>query len=222
MAVTTFVVPGVLSAKAVQELRSQLETAEWSDGKLTAGWHAKDVKQNQQLSSQQALTKQLEERVRKAALAHPLFKAAARPRKVHTVRFNRYEKGMSYGRHTDDALMNGGRSDLSFTLFLSEPESYEGGELVVERLDSERAFKLSAGSMIVYPSSSLHRVDAVTKGVRWAVVGWLESWVRSGERRELLFELDTARRSLYQKYGKTDEFDLISKSLSNLLRQWTE
>ena len=217
-----FTVPGMLSVEAVGELRSQLEAAEWSDGKLTAGWYAKDVKQNQQLSSQQALTKQLEEQVRMAALAHPLFKAAARPRKIHTVRFNRYEKGMSYGRHTDDAMMNGGRSDLSFTLFLSEPESYEGGELVVEGIDSEQAYKLSAGAMIVYPSSSLHRVDEVRQGVRWAAVGWIESWVRSAERRELLFELDTARRSLYKKYGKTDEFDLITKSLSNLLRQWME
>lgn len=217
-----FAVPKLLSTEAVEKLRSQLETGEWSDGKLTAGWHAKGVKQNQQLSSKQALTKQLEEQVRRTALLHPLFKAAARPRKIHTVRFNRYEAGMSYGRHTDDALMNGRRSDLSFTLFLSEPESYEGGELVVEGMDSEQAYKLSAGSMIVYPSSSLHRVDEVRNGVRWAAVGWIESWVRSASQRELLFELDTARRSLYKKYGKTDEFDLITKSLSNLLRQWTE
>ena len=218
----TFVVPNLLSVEAVGELRSQLEKAEWSDGKLTAGWHAKDVKQNQQLSKKQSLTKPLEEQVRKVALAHPLFKAAARPRKVHTVRFNRYEAGMSYGRHTDDALMNGGRSDLSFTLFLSDPGSYEGGDLVVEGMDSEQAYKLAAGSMIVYPSSSLHRVDEVTSGVRWAAVGWLQSWVRQAARRELLFELDTARRSLYKKYGKTDEFDLVTKSLSNLLRQWMD
>ena len=219
---SSFTVPNLLSAAAVEELRSQLEAASWDDGRLTAGWYAKAVKQNQQLSKEQALTKVLEKQVREAALSNPLFKAAARPRRLHTVRFNRYEKGMSYGRHTDDALMAGGRSDLSFTLFLSEPDSYEGGELVVEGLDSEQKYKLPAGSMIVYPSSRLHRVDAVTKGVRWAAVGWLESWVRSVEQRELLFELDTARRSLYQKYGKTDEFDLITKSLSNLLRYWAE
>ena len=195
----TFVVPDLLSAEVVGEVRSQLEKAEWSDGKLTAGWHAKDVKRNQQLSAKQALTKPLVEQVKKTALAHPLFQAAARPRKIHTVRFNRYEAGMSYGRHTDDALMNGGRSDLSFTLFLSEPDSYEGGELVVEGMDSEQSYKLAAGSMIVYPSSSLHRVDAVTNGVRWAAVGWLQSWVREAARRELLFELDTARRSLYTR-----------------------
>ena len=217
-----FVVPELLSGERVAEMRSLLAEAEWSDGKLTAGWHAKDVKLNRQLEATQATAEKLVGQVREAALAHPLFKAAARPRKLHTVRFNCYEPGMSYGRHTDDALMNGGRSDLSFTLFLSEPESYEGGELVVEGLDSERAYKLPAGSMIVYPSSSLHRVDAVTSGVRWAAVGWLESWVRSEEQRELLFELDTARRLLYKKHGKTDEFDLISKSLSNLLRQWME
>ena len=217
-----FVVEGLLSVGEVEGVRSRLSQADWSDGRLTAGWHAKDVKRNQQMSVEQAMTEDLVREVKAAAMANPLFKAAARPRRIHTVRFNRYEAGMAYGRHTDDALMNGGRSDLSFTLFLSAPESYEGGELVVEGVQDERAYKLSAGSMLVYPSSSLHRVDAVLSGVRWAAVGWVESWVRDTGQRELLFELDTARRSLFKKYGKTDEFDLISKSLSNLLRQWME
>lgn len=218
----TFTVPDFLSPEAVVELRSQLKTAEWSDGKLTAGWHAKGVKQNQQLSAKQSIAETLAQQVRQTILAHPLIKAAARPRKIHTIRFNRYETGMAYGRHTDDALMRGRRSDLSFTLFLSDPEQYEGGELVVESMDSEQFYKLPAGSMLVYPSSSLHRVDEVTSGVRWAAIGWMESQVRSPDQRELLFELDTARRSLFKKYGKTDEFDLITKSLNNLLRQWAD
>ena len=219
-----FTIPELLSAEEVQSLLKRLEAAEAQnkivDGKTTAGWHAKKVKNNQQLANTPAAP--LIEEVRKTLLKHPLFQAAARPQRIHTVRFNRYTGGMSYGRHTDNALMNGYRSDLSFTLFLSDPETYEGGELTVEGLDSEQAYKLPAGSVIVYPSSSLHRVDAVTRGVRWAAIGWVQSQIRSHEQREILFELDTVRRSLFNQYGKTNEFDLISKSLSNLLRQWVE
>ncbi|MEM6452331.1 MAG: Fe2+-dependent dioxygenase [Cyanobacteria bacterium P01_D01_bin.105] len=215
-----FTIPEVLSAEAVSSLVEKLEAAEIVAGKTTAGWHAKTVKNNQQLAHAPAAP--LIEEMRQLLLKHPLFQAAARPKRIHTVRFNRYTNGMNYGRHTDNALMNGFRSDLSFTLFLSDPDTYEGGELTVEGLDSEQPYKLPAGSVIVYPSSSLHRVNAVTSGVRWAAIGWVQSQIRSHEQREILFELDTVRRSLFSQYGKTNEFDLISKSLSNLLRQWVE
>ncbi|MGB3293940.1 MAG: Fe2+-dependent dioxygenase [Phormidesmis sp.] len=217
-----FTIPELFSPADAAALCEQLASAEMIDGKVTAGWHAKAVKHNQQLDSKQAAAKPLIDQVRQAILKHPLFQAAARPHRVHTIRFNRYSDGMSYGRHTDNALMNGFRSDLSFTLFLSDPGSYEGGELVVEGVDSERSYKLPAGSALVYPSSSLHRVEAVTSGVRWAAVGWVQSQIRDPSRREILFELDTARRSLFSQYGKTDEFDLITKSLTNLIRQWVE
>lgn len=217
-----FTVPDLLSPQEVAKMLAQLETAEMVDGKVTAGWHAKAVKQNQQLDAKHSTAEPLVEQVRQAALKHPLFQAAARPRNIHTLRFNRYADGMSYGRHTDNALMFGFRTDLSFTLFLSDPGSYEGGELVVEGMDAERSHKLKAGSMLVYPSSSLHRVDPVTSGVRWAAVGWVQSQIRDHGQREILFELDTVRRSLFAQQGKTNEFDLISKSLSNLLRLWVE
>ncbi|MGB3297846.1 MAG: Fe2+-dependent dioxygenase [Phormidesmis sp.] len=217
-----FTIPELLSPPEIADLLTKLESAEMSDGKLTAGWHAKSVKQNQQLDAKHSVAGPLVEQVRQAAVQHPLFQAAARPRNIHTVRFNRYADGMSYGRHTDNALMFGFRTDLSFTLFLSEPSSYEGGELVVESMDDERSHKLSAGSMLVYPSSSLHRVEAVTSGVRWAAVGWVQSHIRDHEQREILFELDTVRRSLFAQQGKTNEFDLLSKSVSNLLRRWVE
>lgn len=217
-----FTIPELLSAEAVGEMRSQLESAEMVDGKTTAGWHAKGVKQNQQLGSKHPVAGPLVERVRQATLNHPLFQTAARPRNLHTVRFNRYSDGMSYGRHTDNALMDGCRTDLSFTLFLSDPNSYEGGELVVEGVDREQGHKLEAGSMLVYPSSSLHRVDPVTSGVRWAAIGWVQSQIRDPQQREILFELDVARRSLFKQHGKTDEFDLITKSLNNLMRRWVE
>ena len=217
-----FTIPELLSPQAVAAMREQLAAAEWVDGKTTAGWHAKAVKHNQQLDAKHSTAQTLVEQVRQTTFKHPLFQAAARPHRIHTVRFNRYSDGMAYGRHTDNALMNGFRSDLSFTLFLSDPERYEGGALVVEGLDSEQSYRLPAGSMLVYPSASLHRVDAVVSGVRWAAVGWVQSQIRDPSRREILFELDTARRSLFSQYGKTNEFDLITKSLNNLVRQWAE
>jgi len=215
-----FTIPELLSAEAVSSLVERLETAQIVAGKTTAGWHAKTVKNNQQLAAKPA--EPLIEEIRQVMLKHPLFQAAARPKRIHTVRFNRYTDGMSYGRHTDNALMSGYRSDLSFTLFLSDPDDYEGGDLVVEGLDDEQAYKLPAGSAIVYSSSSLHRVEPVAQGVRWAAIGWVQSAIRDSGQREILFELDTVRRSLFNQYGKTNEFDLISKSMSNLLRQWVE
>lgn len=217
-----FTIPDLLSSQQIDEMLTQLQTAEIADGQQTAGWHAKTVKQNQQLAAKHPIAEALVERVRQSILQHPLFQAAARPRSVHSIRFNRYSDGMCYGRHTDNALMGGLRTDLSFTLFLSEPDSYEGGELVVEGLDNEQAYKLKAGSMLVYPASSLHRVDPVVSGVRWAAVGWVQSQIRDHGQREIVFELDTVRRSLFASSGKSNEFDLISKSLSNLLRQWVE
>ena len=129
---------------------------------------------------------------------------------------------MSYGTHADNAMMGSWRSDVSFTLFLNQPTDYEGGELVIEGPDDEQAYKLSAGTAIVYPSSTLHRVNEVTAGQRLVVVGWVQSLIRDPAQRELLFDIDTVRRSLFAQYGKTTEFDLLSKSVSNLIRRWAE
>jgi PKHD-type hydroxylase len=131
---------------------------------------------------------------------------------------------MRYGTHVDDALMGDPpvRSDLSLTLFLSDPASYDGGELIVESTAGDQAFRLPPGSLVLYPSSSLHRVEPVTRGVRRAAVGWVQSLVRDPARRELLFDLDTARRSLFDREGATREFGLLSKTVANLLRMWAE
>ena len=129
---------------------------------------------------------------------------------------------MEYGSHVDDALMNGIRTDVSFTLFLSDPDSYDGGALVIESSGGEDDIKLPAGSLVAYPSTTLHRVQPVTKGARLAAVGWARSFIRDPARRELLFDLDTARQSLFAREGKTAEFDLLSKSTANLLRMWAE
>ena len=133
---------------------------------------------------------------------------------------------MSYGTHVDNAVMathsQPMRTDLSFTIFLTPPDSYDGGELIVESTQGEQLFKLDAGSMVLYPSSTLHRVETVNSGSRFVAVSWAQSTVRSPEHREILFDLDTARRSLFKQQGKTPEFDLMTKSLANLMRMWVE
>ena len=126
---------------------------------------------------------------------------------------------MKYGRHIDNAYMSSGRADLSFTIFLNNKESYEGGALSIESLNSEEKFKLDAGEIIIYPSTFLHSVEEVITGERLVFIGWIESYVKSIEEREYLFDLDAAARSLLTKYGRSDEVDLIFKSYSNLLRR---
>jgi PKHD-type hydroxylase len=219
-----FSIPDVLSAVELRHLQASLKEAEFVDGKVTAGWYAKLVKNNQQLPGHTAQASDLKGLVIEALNRNSLFQTAVRPRRIHSILFSRYTPGMSYGRHTDNALMGEQllRSDVSFTIFLSEPTSYQGGELVIEGADYERAYKLAAGAAIIYPSSTLHRVDPVTEGTRLVAVGWVQSLIRDPGEREILFDLDTARRVLFAKEGKTDEFDLITKSLANLLRKWSE
>jgi PKHD-type hydroxylase len=129
---------------------------------------------------------------------------------------------MHYGSHIDDALMAGMRTDVAFTLFLSEPDSYDGGELVIENSAGEDTVKLASGSLVAYPATTLHRVADVRRGVRLAAVGWARSFIRDPAQRELLFDLDTARREMFAREGKSAEFDLVSKSLANLIRMWAE
>ena len=140
------------------------------------------------------------------------------PKKIHGTMFSKSMKGMKYGRHIDNAFMSSGRADLSFTLFLNCKETYKGGELVIENLNSEKKFKLSAGEIIIYPSTYLHEVEEVLEGERLVFIGWIESYVKSIEEREYLFDLDAGAKSLLAKYGRSNELDLIFKSYSNLLR----
>ena len=215
-----FQIPDVLSADELSQIREALAKAEFVDGKVTAGWYAKQVKHNQQLKRDAG--REMEATVKEALSRHPLFQVAVRPKQLHSLRFSRYGVGMSYGTHADNAMMGGCRSDVSFTLFLNDPADYEGGELVVEGADDEQRYKLEAGSAIIYPSSTLHRVNEVTQGQRLVVVGWVQSLIRDPAQRELLFDIDTVRRSIFAQHGKTAEFDLLSKSVSNLLRRWAE
>lgn len=216
----------VLSAEALARVRQGLETAAFRDGRETAGWHARTVKRNEQADSRDPHVVELRREVDAAIRDSALFQMAARPRRIMPARFSRYSDAMEYGGHVDDAVMTSPdgplRTDVSFTLFLSEPDEYEGGELVTDTSAGEETYKLPAGSMIVYPSSTLHRVAPVTRGTRVAAIGWVQSQVRDPARREILFDLDTSRRQLFERHGKTEEFDAITKSLANLLRMWAE
>lgn len=217
-------IPDLLNSDELEYLNRQLKQAKFVDGKLTAGWHAKLVKQNQQLANAGPAT-DLKRIIQAAIGRNSLFQAIARPKMVHSILFSRYQAGMEYGRHVDNALMGGNhfwRSDISFTVFLNAPESYEGGELIIESADSEASHKLAAGSAIAYPSTTLHRVSPVTSGERLVSVGWVQSLIRDADKREILFDLDTVKRSLFAQDGKSDEFDLVSKSVANLLRRWVE
>jgi PKHD-type hydroxylase len=219
-------VDDLLSVEEVASINAMLAASEFVDGKLTAGWHAQKVKRNTQLDKTSPQQESLREIVTLALNRNLLFTTAIQPLFIHSILFSRYEMGMSYGLHVDNAFMGSGdrrhRSDVSWTLFLSDPDAYTGGELAIEGSEGERVFKLKAGSAIFYPSSFLHRVETVTVGVRLAAVGWVQSIVRNPQQREILFDLDVVRRSLFQKDGKTTEFDLISKTHANLLRQWAE
>jgi PKHD-type hydroxylase len=213
---------GVLKESDLARVRDEVAGMWFVDGKATAGWHARLAKANEQAEASDARVQSLAAFVAERLLAHEVFALAARPRSLSRVMISRYGEGMHYGSHVDDAIMQGMRSDVSFTVFLAEPGSYEGGELVLERTDGEQAFKLDAGDAVVYPSTLLHRVEPVTRGTRLVAVGWVQSLVRRGDQRELLFDLDTARLALFRREGKSAEFDLLSKCLSNLLRQWAE
>ena len=190
----------------------------WEDGKKTAGSHAAQVKNNLQLSRNSEISKSLSKLVIKKILANPLIKSFSLPKKIHSIMFTKSSEGMKYGRHIDNAFMSSGRADLSFTIFINEKNNYDGGELIVENINSENKFKLNSGEILIYPSTYLHSVEEIKSGDRLVCVGWIESYVKSIEEREYLFDIDAGARSLLSKYGRSTDLDLIFKSYSNFLR----
>ncbi len=215
----------ILTGEELELIVDSLQEAEFVDGKLTAGWYAQKVKNNTQLKNDAHQTQELRDVVSAALKRSSLFQIAARPKAMRPIIFSRYQEGMYYGTHVDNAIMGKEklmRSDLSFTLFLSDPTTYTGGELVIESTQGEQAFKLEAGSLILYPSTTLHRVEPVTAGERLAAISWIQSLIRETGDREILFDLDTVCNSLSQQSSTTTEFDLLSKSIANLLRKWAE
>jgi PKHD-type hydroxylase len=215
----------VISVADLATIRRALGKAAFQDGRKTAGWHARKVKKNEQADPAAKATREIGDRITTALRANPVFNAGVQPRTIRPVLLSRYGEGMEYGPHVDDAIMGSDsrvRSDVSVTVFLNGPDEYNGGELVIESAGGEQAFKLPAGHAIAYPSTTLHRVEKVTRGTRLAAVTWVQSLVRDAEDREILFDLDQARRALFAQQGKTREFDLIAKSYANLLRKWSE
>ena len=195
-----------------------LNDSDWEDGKKTAGSLASKVKNNLQLNRNSDTSKKNAGFIVKKLLTNTLIKSFALPKKIHGIMFTKSSKGMKYGRHIDNAYMSSGRADLSFSIFLNKKCSYEGGELVVENINTENKFKLNEGEIIIYPSTYLHSVEEITKGERLVCVGWIESYVKSIEEREYLFDIDAGARGILSKHGRSDELDLIFKSYSNLLR----
>ena len=211
----------VLTEADVTAVRNGLDRASVQPGGDTAGWSARRVKSNLQAGDSPE-TQALRALVRSRLLEHPVFALATRPKAVIGPLFSRYEPGHAYGTHVDNAIIDGVRTDVSFTLFLSDPASYDGGELVIDTPSGEEAFKLAPGSAVTYPATTLHRVAPVTRGERLAAAGWVRSYLREAAQRELLFDLETARRRLFEREGKTAEADLLAKCAANLMRMWCE
>ncbi|WP_050524103.1 Fe2+-dependent dioxygenase [Pseudorhodobacter wandonensis] len=214
-------IEGLIDPATVAVLRDEAAGLTFEDGAKTAGRFAREVKANDQAAASPERDAVLN-MVSQALQANPLFAAAARPKAMTPLILSRYRAGQTYGLHVDDALMGGVRTDISFTLFLSPPETYDGGALIIEDSLEARAVKLSAGSVFLYPSTSLHRVEPVTAGERLVVVGWVQSRIRAAEKREILFDLDRSIAELHASAGKSALFDTLCKTRSNLLRMWAE
>ncbi len=221
-------VPKVLGVEQVAECRRLLDAAEWSDGKATVGEQGALVKRNRQLPELSPVARQLGEMILGALARHPLFFSAALPLKSVPPLFNRYEGGELYGTHIDGAVraVPGSshfiRTDLSSTLFLSDPSDYDGGELVVQDTYGEHAVKLPAGDLVLYTSGSLHRVNPVTRGARVCSFFWTQSMVADERYRETLYRLDQTIQTLRGKTGETEETVALAGHYHNLLRMWSE
>ncbi len=217
----------VLDPKAVSEIRATLDRLEWRDGSATAGSRARQTKRNEQANLTSGKGAKLHDSLMAMISGHPLVKAAARPKRFSRLLISKTVTDGGYGFHTDNAIMGSGanrmRSDLSFTLFLSAPEDYDGGELTIDLPGAVQTLKPAAGDLVLYPSTSIHRVAPVTKGVRFACVGWIESMVRDASQRELLLDLDNLRAELRRQLpAQSAELLTLDKSISNLLRMWAE
>jgi PKHD-type hydroxylase len=220
-------VEGVLSPDQVAMFREKLSAADWIDGRATAGEQSARAKRNLQVPEDSAVARELGELILGSLGRNPPFVSAALPLRVFPPLFNRYEAGMAFDTHVDNAIRFAGpvrfRTDLSCTLFLTDPADYDGGELIVEDAYGEHAVKLPAGDMIVYPASSLHRVAPITRGARWSSFFWAQSMVRSDEQRTLLYDLDNAIQRLSVKVGQGDpEVVALTGTYNNLLRMWAD
>jgi PKHD-type hydroxylase len=220
-------IPDVLGADQVAHTRRLLEQAAWVDGRVTAGQQSARVKDNMQLAESDPVARQLGEEIVAALQRNPLFVAAALPLRVFPPLFNRYQGGQAFGYHVDNAIRQSLsglriRTDLSATLFLAEPEEYDGGELMIEDTYGVHGVKLPAGHMVVYPASSLHHVRPVARGARIASFFWIQSMVRDDGERTLLFDLDAAIQRLSSEVPDHPAAVQLTAVYHNLLRRWAD
>jgi PKHD-type hydroxylase len=221
-------IPNVLTPAQVTEARSILETAEWVDGKATAGHQGARVKDNMQLPVESAAARQVGAMILKALGANPLFMSAALPLHILPPMFNRYSGGQTFGNHVDGSIRtipgtgHRLRTDLSCTLFFAGPEEYDGGELIIEDTYGSKSVRLPAGHMILYPSTSLHQVTPVTRGARLCSFFWLQSMIRDDGQRRLLFEMDVAIQRFGAENATHPSVVQLTGVYHNLLRQWAE
>jgi len=219
-----FSVPGLLDAEDIERITNKAAQLEWADGRSTAGRTAKAVKSNLQADMASELGQGVHDFLMRAISSHTLVKRLARPKRFSRLMLSRTEGGGHYGFHVDNAIMGKDRhqlrTDLSFTLFLSDPASYSGGELNLAMSAGDIDVKPDAGTLILYPSGAIHQVRPVTSGSRLACIGWIESRVQRADQRELLFDLETVRSSL--KAAHADQRLLLDKSISNLMRMWAD
>ena len=222
-------IPEVLSADEVAHFRARLDTAAWGDGRQTAGYQSAQAKDNLQLAETDPVAKELAARVLEALSKNSTFFAAALPRRIYPPLFNCYRGGQSFGAHVDNAVrydraagMQPVRTDVSATLFLSAPEDYDGGELVIEDTYGNQRVKLPAGDLVVYPGTSLHQVTPVTRGERIASFFWIQSLVRDDGERRLLFDLDVGIRRMTQAQPDHPALVQLTGVYHNLLRRWSD
>ena len=218
-------IPEILTREELTRLRTALADAEFVDGKATTGYRGRRVKNNLQLARENATGRELGPLVERSLWRNHTFTFAVWPKLIRGILFSRYEPGMQYGNHVDNAIMgkeSPWRSDVSFTVFLEDPAEYDGGELVIESPVGEQEIKLAAGEAVIYPSSSVHRVAEVTRGRRLAAVGWAQSQVRDPAQREILYDLERIKRLLAERLPDAPETDWAFKTQANLLRMWAD
>jgi PKHD-type hydroxylase len=219
-------IPGILNRDELSVVHDFISRATFVDGKLSAGSEASPVKNNREMQTSAQEMSQLNNLVMGKLVQNPVYLAAALPSRIAAPFYAKYAPGMHYGNHVDDPVMGPPgqryRTDVSITIFLNEPDAYDGGELVIQTSFGEQLVKLSAGDAVMYPSSSTHRVNEVTCGERLVVVTWLQSMVRDPAKRELLYRLHQAREILLKKSAGSDETELVSNSYVNLVRMWAD
>ncbi len=212
-----------LPAALVAEIVAAFPQIAFRDGKASAGAQAQLVKDNLQAAPGDPVADKIKAMLAEAIFRHPEFRLSMRPKRLSPMVLSRFEAGMEYGAHVDHPLSGEDmRRDVSFTLFLSDPATYEGGALTIIDGGGERAFRPAAGTLVAYPATSLHRVSKVTRGARLAAVGWAQSMIRDGAQRELLYDLNVARLNLFDRHGKTEDSDRLAKSAANLFRMWAD